>query len=456
MSNNNIHNNSINNNRSHYTNNNKTHTFNQYGVPIPTPEHIQQVLGQVTSVDQLEGKGNVLGKLFETTINSLLQAEIEDHLGYDSNQKKGISKTSGNSRNGYNSKKLKSEYGEMEINTPRDRLGEFKPQLIPKNQTSTKGLEDRIIALYAMGNSTSEIAEHLEEIYGFKVSPQYISLATDKVLPLVKEWQNRPLELMYTIVYLDCIRYKVKMGSSINEVTGRSYGGRVVNKAIYVLLGVDITGRKDVLGLYISESESAKFWMSVLSDIKERGVEAILICPTDNLTGFNEAITSIFPFTKHQKCIVHQIRNSTKFVSYKDLKSFTKDLKTIYTAKDEMTALENFESVKQKWNDKYSYAFKSWESNWNELMTFMEFPAEVRRLIYTTNPIEGLNRQLRKVTKKRSSFPTDDSLLKCLYLAIKNIQKKWTMPIRNWGQVLNQLTIIFEERITKYINLSDV
>lgn len=430
------------------SNNSTNYILNEHGIPVPTIEHIQNMLGSVTSIDQLEGKGNVLGKLFEKTINSLLQGEIENHLGYSSNQKTGISKTSGNSRNGYTSKKLKTDMGQVMVDTPRDRLGSFQPQIVKKNQTSTKGIEQKIIALYAMGNTTSEISDHLEEIYGFEVSPQYISLATEKVLPLVKDWQNRPLEPIYPIVFLDCIRYKIRDGGG----DGRGIGGRVINKAVYVLLGISITGKKDVLGLYTSENESAKFWMNVLSDIRERGVQDILICPTDNLTGFNEAITSIFPNTKHQKCIVHQIRNSTKFVSYKDLKPFTKDLKTIYTAKDELTALENFEKVKEVWNHKYSYAIKSWETNWNELMTFMEYPKEIRTLIYTTNPIEGLNRQLRKVTKKRASFPTDNSLFKCLFLAIQNIQKKWTLPIRNWSQIINQLTIIFEDRITKYIN----
>jgi putative transposase len=393
------------------------------------------------------GPDSVFAKLFQNTINAVLQAEMENHLGYGNNQKAGISKVSGNSRNGYNSKKIKSQYGEIEIEIPRDRVAAFEPQIVAKQQTTTNDLEAQILALYAMGNSTNEISQHFKQIYGFDISDNYISTVTEKVLPLVKEWLSRPLQPIYPIVFLDAIRYKVREGGGNNGL-----GGKIMDKAVHIALGIGIDGKKDVLGLYISENESAKFWMSVLSDVKSRGVQDILIASTDNLTGFTDAIHSIFPNTKHQKCIIHQIRNSTKFVSYKDLKQFTSDLKLVYTSKDENTALDQFEMFKNKWNKDYAYAIKSWETNWPELMTYMEYPQEIRKLIYTTNPIEGLNRQLRKVTSKRTVYPSDEAVLKNLYLVITKLNDKWTMPVRDWSKILNQLTILFEDRIIRFIN----
>jgi len=427
---------------------NPNFTFNSSGIPVPTVEYLQAELSKVTSTDQMVGPDSVFAKLFQNTINAVLQAEMENHLGYSNNQKAGISKTVGNSRNGYNTKKLKSQYGQLEIDIPRDRTAEFSPQLITKHQTTTNDLEGQILALYTMGNSTNEISSHFKQIYGFDISDTYISTVTEKVLPLVKDWLNRPLQSIYPIVYLDAIRYKVREGGG--GVNG--LGGRIVDKAIHIVLGIDLEGKKDVLGLYICQTESAKFWMSVLSDIKLRGVQDIFICCTDNLTGFTEAIKSIYPDTEHQKCIVHQIRNSTKFVSYKELKPFTSDLKLVYTARDETQAKEQFEIFKQRWDKDYHYAVKSWENNWAELMTFMNYPGEIRKLIYTTNPIEGLNRQLRKVTSKRTVYPNDDAVLKNLYLVVTKLNDKWTMPIHNWGKILNQLTILFEERLTKFIN----
>lgn len=421
-------------------------TLNSSGIPVPTVEYLQAELSKVTSTDQMVGPDSVFAKLFQNTINAVLQGEIENHLGYPPNQK-GVSKTLGNSRNGFNSKKLKSQYGEVEIDVPRDRVASFEPQIIAKHQTTTNDLENQILALYAHGNSTSEISSHFKEIYGFEVSSQYISTVTEKVMPLVRDWLNRPLQSIYPIVFLDAIRYKVREGGG-----GNGLGGRIMDKAVHILLGIDVSGKKDVLGLYISETESSRFWMTVLSDLQSRGVKDILICSTDNLSGFSEAIKSIFPLAQHQKCIVHQIRNSTKFVSYKDLKEFTKDLKLVYTAKDELTALTYFEDFKQKWNKDYTYAIKSWESNWTELMTFMQYPQEIRKLIYTTNPIEGLNRQLRKSTRKRTVYPNEESLLKNLYLILSRLNHKWTMSIQNWGKILNQLTILFEDRIVPHIN----
>jgi transposase-like protein len=452
-------------------------TLNSSGIPVPTLEYLQSELSKVTTTDQMVGPDSVFAKLFQNTLNAVLQAEMENHLGYRNNQKTRRFKkdqigeggdfnstynittddpnpnshpnslSSPNYRNGYNSKNIKSQYGIVEIDIPRDRVASFEPQIIAKHQTSTNDFEHQILALYTMGNSTNEISNHFKEIYGFDVSDTYISTVTEKVLPLVKDWLNRPLQAVYPIVYLDAIRYKVREGGGVNGL-----GGKIIDKAVHIVLGIGLDGRKDVLGLYISQNESAKFWMSVLSDIKARGVQDILLCSTDNLTGFTEAIQSIFPDTKHQKCVVHQIRNSTKFVSYQDLKPFTQDLKLVYTARDENQAKEQFEIFKTKWSKDYGYAVKSWEVNWAELMTFMEYPQEIRKLIYTTNPIEGLNRQLRKVTSKRSIYPNDESLLKNLYLVITKLNDKWTMPIRNWGKILNQLTILFEDRIIKFIN----
>lgn len=437
--------NQINNHHDSGTQAEPSFTLNSSGIPIPTLEYLQSELSKVTSTDQMVGVDSIFAKLFQNTINAVLQAEMDNHLGYVNNQKR-VSKTICNSRNGYNTKKLKSQYGEIEVEIPRDRQAEFSPQIVAKHQTTTNDLENQILALYAYGNSTTEISSHFKQIYGFEVSQQYISTVTEKVMPLVKDWLNRPLQNIYPIVYLDAIRYKVRDGGSSGGL-----GSKILDKAVHLALGIDLDGRKEVLGLYISENESAKFWMSVLSDLQQRGIEDILICSTDNLTGFNEAIKSIFPNTKHQKCIVHQIRNSTKFVSYKDLKSFTADLKLVYTAKDEITALEQFEIFKQNWNKDYGYAIKSWETNWAELMTFMDYPAEIRKLIYTTNLIEGLNRQLRKSTKKRSVYPNDEALLKNLYLVVTRLNDKWTMPIQNWGKILNQLTILFEDRIVRHI-----
>lgn len=411
--------------------------INPHGLPVPTPEKIVNTLSGVTSMDQLEGKDNLLTQLFQRTVDAALEAEMEHHLGYSKHQKT----TNKNSRNGTNTKQLKTQYGQIDIAIPRDREGSFDPKLIPKHQRTTQGLENKILYLYGLGNSTADISEQLEELYHFQVSPQYISTVTAKILPLVEAWRNRPLEPCYPIVFLDAIRYKIRDEST----------NLVENKAVYVVLGINLSGKKEILGLYIQKEESAKYWMSVLSDINRRGVKEILICCSDNLTGFNKAIESIYPNTIHQKCVIHQIRNSTQFVSYKDLKAFTSELRKVYTAKDEKQAKTHFSSFKDKWNDKYSYAIKSWENNWTELMSFMQYPSEIRRIIYTTNPIESLNRQLRLSTKKRGSFPNDNALLKCLYLTIQRIDKKQKQT-RNWSSIINQLTIVFEDRITQYID----
>lgn len=376
--------------------------------------------------------------MFGETIQEIMEAELETHLGYEKHDKKTKSTT--NRRNGSSSKTLRSaEYGELPIAVPRDREGEFEPAIVKKNQSSVSGLEERIIAMYAKGMSTRDIQDHFNDLYGSEVSPTLISNVTNKVLPLVKEWQNRPLEALYPIIFMDAIHFKVR------------YEGRIQSKAAYVVLGITVEGLKEVLGIWIGESESSKFWLLVLNELKNRGVKDILIACTDNLNGFSEAIQAAFPETEVQKCIVHQIRNSVRFVGYKDLKTVTADLKPIYKAPTEEQALEALGDFDEKWGKKYPIITKSWMDNWTELSTFFKYPEELRRIIYTTNLIEGFHRQLRKPTKSKSVFPSDESLIKMLYLVTMDVTKKWTMKVQNWGQILSQFVIFFENRVTDYI-----
>lgn len=377
-------------------------------------------------------------ELFGETIQEIMEAELETHLGYEKHDKKTKSTT--NRRNGSSSKTLRSaEYGELPIAVPRDREGEFEPAIVKKNQSSVSGLEERIIAMYAKGMSTRDIQDHFNDLYGSEVSPTLISNVTNKVLPLVKEWQNRPLEALYPIIFMDAIHFKVR------------YEGRIQSKAAYVVLGITVEGLKEVLGIWIGESESSKFWLLVLNELKNRGVQDILIACTDNLKGFSEAIQAAFPETEVQKCIVHQIRNSVRFVGYKDLKTVTADLKPIYKASTEEQALEALSDFDERWGKKYPIITKSWMDNWTELSTFFKYPEELRRIIYTTNLIEGFHRQLRKPTKSKSVFPSDESLIKMLYLVTMDVTKKWTMKVQNWGQILSQFVIFFENRVTDYI-----
>lgn len=379
-----------------------------------------------------------LRDLFASTMQEMLEAELEAELGYAKHDTKN--KTTDNSRNGYSRKTLTSEYGEVEIAVPRDRKGEFEPQIIKKHQTNTAGIEEQIIAMYARGVSTRDIQSHLYQLYGLEVSPTLISNITDKLLPLIREWQNRPLQTVYAVVFLDAIHYKVKQD------------GQVVNKAAYMVVGIDLEGCKDVLGIWIGENESSKFWLTVLNELKSRGVEDILITCVDNLKGFSEAISACYPKTDIQKCIVHQIRNSLKYVSYKDYKAVAAGLKPIYKASTEEAAKAELDRFEQTWGAKYPIVIRSWRNNWDELATFFRYPSEMRRLIYTTNLIEGYHRQLRKVTKGKSIFPTDESLTKMLYLATIEVTKRWTMRVKDWGQILSQLSIYFAERLDPYIN----
>ena len=384
--------------------------------------------------DSMQDIQALLKNLFKGTIEEMLESEMDEHLGYDKHSPQGD--LSGNSRNGYNKKTIQSQMGKTEIKVPRDRNGEFEPQLIEKYQNKSDGLEDKIIAMYAKGMSTRDIEDHLRDIYGIDVSPALISRITDKVLPAVQEWQSRPLDKLYPIVFLDGIIYKVKKDA------------KVVNKCFYTVLGVNMEGRKEVLGMWITENESASFWASVCNELRNRGVEDILIACRDNLSGFSSAIEATFPKTEQQLCIIHQIRNSTRYVSYKDLKPVMADLKTIYQAPSEDDALYHLEEFKDKWNSKYPQIAKSWEGNWAALSAYFKYPAEVRRLIYTTNAVEGFHRMLRKYTKTKTVFPSDDSLKKSIYLSIQEISKKWSMPIRDWGIIMGQLSIFFEERLS--------
>ena len=372
--------------------------------------------------------------MMKVMIEEFYQGELEEELGYTKYDYRN--KDSNNSRNGYSSKKLKSSAGEIEVNVPRDRNGEYEPQVVKKHQnTIGQDLEAKIISMYAKGMTTSDIESHIEEIYGYQVSDSSITRITDKILPLVKEWQTRPLEAIYPIVFMDAIHYHVRSE------------GQIVKKAVYIAIGISSSGEKDVIGMWVGENESAKFWLSKLNELKSRGVEDILIACVDGLTGFSNAIEAVYPQTQIQQCIIHQIRSSTQFVSYKDIKALIADLKLVYKATTEESALLNLELFDEKWGKKYPKIAISWKNNWPRLSTYFKYPQEVRTLIYTTNTIEGYNRQLRKVTKNKSVFPTDDSLLKMLYLATQDITKKWTSRQRDWGQIISQLQIYFEGRI---------
>ena len=375
----------------------------------------------------------MLKDLLGETIQTMLEGEIEEELGYSKYNYE--EKNTQNSRNGYTPKKVRSEYGEVELNIPRDRNNEFEPQIIPKYQREITGMEGHIIALYAKGMSNRDIEDHLKNLYGIEVSPTMISKITDKILPEIKEWQTRQLEEVYPIVFMDAIHYSLRQD------------GIVIKKAVYVLIGINLRGEKEVLGFWIGENESSKFWLNILNEIGNRGVQDILIISVDNLKGFSEAIKGKYPNSEIQKCIVHQIRNSIKYVASKDMKEFTKDLKTVYKAITLEQASNNLLHLEEKWGKKYKAAIKSWYDNWDELTTYFKYPEEIRRLIYTTNSIENFNRQLRKYTKTKSSYPTDDSLSKSIYLSTKEITKKWTGKVQNWGQIVSQLSIYFEGRI---------
>lgn len=378
---------------------------------------------------------DMLKDLLGDTLQGMLEAEMDDHLGYSKYDYQN--KHTDDSRNGYSPKTVTSTMGEIDLDIPRDRNGEFEPQVVKKHQTDISSIEDQVLSMYAKGMTTRDISDHLRSVYGVEASAEMISHMTDRILPIAKEWQNRPLERKYAIVFMDAIHFHVRQE------------GRVVNKAVYVAIGIKLDGLKDVLGMWIGGNESAKYWLGVLNEIKNRGVEDIMIISVDGLTGFVDAIGAVFPDTEIQRCIVHQIRYTTKFVSYKDIKAFMKDLKQVYQAATEEAALQALDEMEKHWGDKYPSSIASWRNNWPQICTYFKYPAEIRKIIYTTNSIENFNRQLRKVTKTRSIFPTDDALFKLLYLAMIDITKKWNGRSNtwNWGRILNQLMIYFEGRI---------
>lgn len=385
----------------------------------------------VQSMDDIQ---NLFKETIAEFMESSLESELDEELGYEPYDIKN--KTTDNSRNGHSKKTLRTSMGKVEIDVPRDRNGDFEPKLLPKNQTSiSQDMENKIISMYAKGMSTSDIETHIRDIYGLDVSDSTVSRITDKILPEAKEWQQRPLESVYAVVFLDAIHYHVRSE------------GQIIKKAVYIAIGIDLSGKKDVLGMWVGENESAKFWANVLNNMRNRGVEDILIACTDNLSGFSQAIEAVFPQTDIQNCIIHQLRNSSRYVSYKDLKALMADLKRVYTAVDEESAMNALDEFAEIWDSKYPKISKSWRDNWANLSTYFKFPQELRKLIYTTNAIEGFNRQLKKVTKAKSVFPTDDSLFKMLYLAMKDITKKWTGRRQDWSGIYAQLSIYYGDRI---------
>ncbi len=385
-------------------------------------------LKQFKSGEELE---SFLSQLHKRGIEKMLEGEIDAHLDYGKHQRS----VNPNSRNGNSKKRIKTSYGESEITVPRDRDASFEPQIVPKRSRLAKGIESMVISLYAKGMSNADIEEQIRELYDFQISTSTISKITDKVNEDIVVWQNRPLEPLYLIVWMDGIVFKVRDNS------------RVINKTVYLAVGLKTDGKKEVLGMWLGKTEAASFWMGVLTDLKARGVEDILVTVTDNLNGFTQTIKSVFPQTDTQICVVHQIRNAAKYVVWKDRKAFSKDMKTIYTAPTKEAAEAALKDFDEIWNHKYPYAIKSWYNNWEDLTTFFGFPVEIRKIIYTTNLIENLNGKIRKYTKNKMAFPTDNALKKSVYLAIFEITKKWTMPIRNWPIILNQFINIFDERV---------
>ena len=399
---------------------------------------IDQLLDQIDfhgmTAEELAGENGLLKKLTSRFYSKALDAEMDEHLGYKKNDNAGDN--SGNSRNGYTTKTvINDDNDRIEVKVPRDRNSTFEPVIIPKHEKRTPLFNDQIISMYSFGMSTRDIQRHLQQVYGVEVSPETISNITESVMSDVREWQNRPLEKSYPILFLDALRVNSRQD------------GKNVNKALYVALAINWEGRKEVLGLWLADTEGAKFWMSVLTDIKNRGTEDILIACMDGLTGFPDAVKAVFPDPHIQHCIVHMIRNSTKFVSYKDLKAVCKDLKEVYSAINAESGHEALQEFGKKWNVKYPMIQASWERNWNDLTEFFNYPKDIRRAIYTTNAIESLNFSLRKVTRNKSSFPDDDSIYKVMYLAIKNASTRWTMSIKDWGLAVNQFAIIFDGRV---------
>jgi transposase-like protein len=395
-------------------------------------KELLKILQENYEIETVQDLSSAIKDLFKDSLQEMMNAEFDSSMGYSKYDK---TSEKSNYRNGVSKKKLKSEFGEFDFETPRDRNGEFEPVLVPKNKRDVSGIEDKIISLYGRGLSTREINDQIQDLYGIEISSTMVSNITNQILPTIKEWQERPLDSVYPIVFIDAVHFSVRQENS------------VVKKAAYIVLGVTDNGEKDILGIWIGENESAKFWLGVFNDLKQRGVKDILIMCSDGLTGIKEAISTAFPKTVQQRCVVHMIRNSVRFVYYKDLKPFCNDLKTIYTSKNEKSGYEQLQKVKEKWKDKYPTALRNWEENWDAICPFFSYSEPIRKIMYTTNTIESLNRSFRKYTKTKSVFPSDESLMKCLYLAIQNITKKWTGRYSNWDLILGELSIIFDGRI---------
>lgn len=388
------------------------------------------------TIDDVIGKDGLVQRLIKDVLENILEVEMGEHLGRDKyDRQTDIDQDDRNYRNGYSKKTLRSSFGDVDLDVPRDRKAEFEPQIIKKYETVCNELDKKIISLYAKGMSTRDIQAEVEDLYGITLSPSMISKITDKVIVTATEWQNRMLDEIYPIVYLDAMYFKVRSN------------GKIVNKAVYICLGYTLEGYKDILGIWVDEAEGAKFWLSICNDLKNRGVKKILIACMDGLKGLPQAIKTVFPTVDIQTCIVHQIRNSIKYIASKDKKAFMKDLKEVYKAPTEELALAQLDNLKEKWGSNYGMVIDSWYNNWNNLDTFFKFSPQIRKLIYTTNVLEGFNRQVRKFTKVRTIFPTDESFNKCVYLATMEIMEKWTQPIHNWGTTLAELSLYFEEQL---------
>jgi len=388
---------------------------------------LEEFAEQVKNGQSVTAKGGVLNALLKQLTEMTLKAEIDSHLAQDLKR---------NRKNGYSQKTMRTEHGEFELNTPRDRNGSFEPQVVKKNQTHMSDeIEKKMLSLFSLGSSQSQIIDHIQEIYGVSFSKPAITAVTDKLIPMMEEWKKRPLEPIYPFLYLDAIHYKVREN------------GTYVSKAFYTVLGVNLEGKKEILGLYLNESEGSKFWLQVLTDLQNRGVEDILIASVDGLKGFPEAINAVFPQTEVQLCIVHQIRNSLRYVASKDQKQFAKELKSVYQAFTKEEAETALDTMEEKWGKKYPIVFESWYNKWENLSNYFKYSADIRRIIYTTNIIESVHRQFRTLTKTKGAFPNDKSLLKLLFAGIRNAEKKWTMPIRNWSLTISQLNIHFKERL---------
>lgn len=398
-----------------------------------TKEVLDELLKDYKGPEDITGPEGLLKQLTKALVERAMEAEMTEHLGYSKHDQGA--KTTGNRRNGKSSKTLRSDQGALEIKVPRDRDGDFEPEIVPKHQRDFKGFDDKILSMYARGMTTREIAGHLKEIYGTEVSPELISRATDSVKELLDDWRTRTLESFYPILFLDALVINAREDS------------KVVKKSIYMALGVNMEGKKELLGLWIDQSEGAKFWLRILNELKNRGLQDVLVAAVDGLSGFPEAIAAVYPKTEVQLCIVHMVRNSLKFVPFKDRKAIAADLKKIYGAASEEAAVDELEAFSARWDSKYPMISRSWKTRWPELTPFFKFPPAIRKVIYTTNAIESLNFSVRKITKNRQSFPTADAAMKLIFMALQNISQRWTMPIRDWGSALNQFAILYGDRV---------